>query len=257
MLLAIDAGNTTVMYGVFAGEELRGTWRMLSQTPRTSDEWGMALNVQAARLGWQPEDITGVVISSVSPTLNGALSDMCHKYLGQTPLFVDASLDLGMAVRYTDPRQVGADRLCSAVAGRAKYGQPLIILDFGTATTFDILDAQGDYIGGIIAPGLETATAVLHHGTAKLPQVELRFPPQVIGRDTESSIQSGILYGAVAMLEGLITRVREELGAHATVVATGGLAEHLKPKMSMIDHYDENLVLSGLRIIYHTHTSGR
>jgi type III pantothenate kinase len=250
MLLTIDAGNTTVMHGVYKDQTLLGSWRLLSSTPRTSDEWGMTISVQAGRMGWSPEDITGIIVSSVVPEINQALEEMCRNYLDVTPMFVGPELDLGLEIKYTDPRQVGADRICGAVAGRARYGYPLIIIDFGTATTFDVVDGNGDYFGGVIAPGIAGASSILHHGTAKLPQVELRFPGQVIGQDTDSSIQSGIMYGELATLEGLIPRIREELGAPAPVVATGGQSILLQGRTELIQHFDRDLVLAGLQILY-------
>jgi len=176
--------------------------------------------------------------------------------LNADPLIIDSSIELGMKIRYLNPKTVGADRLCNAVAGIEKYGKPLIVIDFGTATTFDCIDENGDYLGGVISPGLHTSIFALHRNAAKLPAVDLEFPPQVIGRTTDESIQSGILYGAVSMIEGMVAQIRKELGSEAKVVATGGLAGKISRQTRCIEHVDPFLSLEGIVSIYQKNKSG-
>jgi len=257
MLLAIDVGNTHTVLGLFDGARLRAEWRLASLTSRTADETWLLLRDFCSAEQITVSSITGVGISSVVPDLTGVFETIARKYLKAEPVTVHAGLDLGLRVLYRDPTAVGADRLCNAVAGYRKYGGPLIIIDFGTATTYDVINAEGDYLGGVIAPGLETAATELHRRAAKLPRAELTFPPTVIGRETVTSMQAGIMFGAVDAAEGIVRRIRAELGVGAKVIATGGLSPAIARHTSLIDATEPSLVLDGIRLIYDRITRGK
>lgn len=253
MLLAIDIGNTHTVAGVFEQDVLRADWRVSSDPQRTMDEAGSQLRQFLTDGGFSAQAVTEIGISSVVPNLTDTYDKMARKYFGMTPVIIDPRLDLGIAIRYKDPSAVGADRLCNAVAGFARHGGPLIIVDFGTATTYDVVGASGDYLGGVIAPGIETSAADLHRRAAKLPKVELHLPPAVIGTDTAASMQSGILYGAIDALEGMIGRLQKEIrereGREATVIATGGFSQFIKAQTTVIKAVEPALVLEGVRRI--------
>jgi type III pantothenate kinase len=250
MRLMIDVGNTNVVIGLFREQKLTHSWRLGTNNSKTEDEIWVAINTLFDIAGQKIRDIKGVGLSSVVPEMTLTFRRLIDKYLHQEPLIVDAALDLGMEIKYLDPNAVGADRICNTVAGKKRYGQPLIVLDFGTATTFDCIDANGDYIGGIICPGIESAATVLHHKAAKLPKIELRFPAQLIGRNTEESMQSGIMFGSVEMINGLIRMLKEELGTATLVIATGGLAGMIAARTGHIDHIEPDLNLEGINLIY-------
>jgi type III pantothenate kinase len=249
MLLAIDVGNTHTVIGLFDGIRLVADWRIASVTHRTADETWLSLRNFCLEANIPLPSITGVGISSVVPDLTGVFETMARKYVRVEPVTVHAGLDLGIRILYHDPTAVGADRLCNAVAGFRKYGGPLIIADFGTATTYDCVSASGDYLGGVIAPGLESSAAELHRRAAKLPKIELKFPASVIGRETATSMQAGVMYGAVDALEGMIRRIRKELGAETRVIATGGLSAVLAGHTTLIEACEPSLVLDGIRLI--------
>lgn len=249
MLLALDVGNTHTVIGLFEGPRLTADWRIASLTHRTADESWLSIRNFCTDAGISPEAITAVGISSVVPDLTGVFESMARKYVKVEPVTVHASLDLGMPIRYHDPTAVGADRLCNAVAGFSKYGGPLIIIDFGTATTFDVVSGAGEYLGGVITLGLESTAAELHRRAAKLPRIELRFPDTVIGRETASSMQAGVMYGAVDASEGMVRRIRNELGVEARVIATGGLARVVARHTPVIEACEPSLVLDGIRLI--------
>jgi len=249
MLLAIDIGNTHTVIGVYDGETLVADWRLASVTHRTADENWLTIKSFCLDASIDPARITAVGISSVVPDLTFVYEHLARKHFRVEPLTVSGTLDLGMRILYHDPSAVGADRLCNAVAGFAKYGGPLIIIDFGTATTYDVLSARGDYLGGVITLGLESMASELHRRAAKLPRVELRFPPQAIGQDTVASMQAGIMLGTVDALEGMIGRIRAELGAQARVIATGGLARVVAQHTKSIERVEPSLVLDGIRLI--------
>ena len=251
MILVIDIGNTHSVFGIVKDSEIAIHWRVNSSLARTEDEIGILLKNYFAHGGYSFSDITGAALSSVVPEVSKSYIWMCQKYLGIDPLVIDSTVKLGMKILYKDPNAVGADRLCNAVAGIKKYGKPLIVLDFGTATTFDCIDANGDYAGGVIAPGIETSINALHLRAAKLPQVELDIPERVIGRTTEESIQVGILKGTIHAVEGIIKDIQKELGQPAKVIATGGLAKVIAKKTDIIDHVDSFLSLEGMAEIYH------
>jgi type III pantothenate kinase len=250
MLLAIDVGNTHTVVGVFDGEKLVADWRMASLTVRTRDESWLTIKNFCADAGISPAKLTGAGISSVVPDLTDVFEGMAERYLHAEPVTISASLDLGFRVHYADPLAVGADRLCNAVAGFRKYGGPLIIVDLGTATTFDVVATNGDYLGGVIMLGMESSAAELHRRTARLPKIELHFPAGVVGRDTTTSMQAGVMYGTIDALEGMIRRITAELGQPARVIATGGLAAAVASHTSMINACEPSLVLEGIRLIY-------
>lgn len=250
MILVIDIGNTHTVFGIIDGLEVKEHWRITSSLVRTEDEIGILLKNYFEHSGFEFSDIDGVCISSVVPDLSKAYLWMSEKYFHKDALLIDSSLDLGLKIKYKDPKTVGADRLCNAVAGIHKYGKPLIILDFGTATTFDCIDKDGNYAGGVIAPGIETSISSLHKRAAKLPLVELKIPDSVIGLTTEESIQIGILRGTIHVVEGLVNDIKKELGSACKVIATGGLAKVISKETEIIDTVDSFLSLYGSALIY-------
>ncbi len=256
MLLCIDVGNTTTQFGVYDNKKLKHDYRVSSEVVRTEDEIGIVVLSLLAHDSIKPGDIKGVGVSSVVPNLTGILEKMSRKYFNCEPLVVNSELELGIKIGYNEPNAVGSDRICVAVAGYKKYGGPLIVLDFGTATTFDVISEGGTYLGGSIAPGLETAAAELQRRAAKLPRIELRFPDEVIGKTTIASMQSGIMFGAVDAMEGIVRRIKQSLsknqpsGSHGVkVVATGGFAKIIAAHTNVIDYIEPALVLDGVRII--------
>jgi type III pantothenate kinase len=250
MLLALDVGNTNIMIGVYEAETLRAHWRIRTERERTADEHGVLLR---SLLGWAElklEDIDGVAISNVVPPMAPALVTLCQRYFGLEPRFVGADIHPDIPVCYRPTSDVGADRLCDAVAVARRYGLPAIIVDFGTATTFDALSRDGEYLGGAIAPGIGISLDALFQAAARLQRVELVKPPSVIGQSTAESIQSGVIYGFVGQVEGIVQRMRAALGPDARVVATGGLAELIAAETAVLDVVDPFLTLEGLRIIW-------
>jgi type III pantothenate kinase len=250
LLLVFDVGNTNTVLGVFDGERLLTHWRIRTDTQRTSDEYGILLKALFENSDLETRLINAVVISSVVPSAMLELEWMIDKYLGCKPLIIESGIKTGLAIKYDNPREVGADRVVNAVAAYHKYGGPLIIVDFGTATTFCVVNEKGEYLGGAIAPGIKVSTEALLSKAAKLPRVELITPGSVIGKNTVNSIQSGIFYGIVGQVEGIINRMVEETGIPVTVVATGGLASIIASETKTIDIIDEFLTLEGLRIIF-------
>jgi type III pantothenate kinase len=250
MLLAIDIGNTHTVAGVYDGPRLIADWRMASITSRTADENWLTIKNFCADAGITPSTVRGIGISSVVPDLTDIFETIARKYFRIEPVTVSAALDLGIRILYRDPTAVGADRLCNAIAGYRKYGGPLVIIDFGTATTYDVVSSGGDYLGGVITLGLESAADELHRRAAKLPRIELHFPGAVIGRETVTSMQAGIMFSAVDSVEGMVRRIRAELGAEARVIATGGLAGIVGKHTSIITAIEPTLVLEGIRLIY-------
>jgi type III pantothenate kinase len=249
MLLAIDIGNTHTVIGVYRGSDLVADWRMASLTHRTADENWLTLKSFCADAGIDTAEVKAVGISSVVPDLTFVFEHLARKHFLVEPVTISGTLEFGVRIRYKDPSAVGADRLCNAVAGFEKYGGPLIIIDFGTATTYDVVSREGDYLGGVITLGLESAAAELHRRAAKLPRIELRFPPSAIGQDTASSMQSGVLFGNVDAVEGIVKRIRAELPTHARVIATGGLAKVIAAHTHVIEAVEPSLVLDGIRLI--------
>jgi len=250
MLLAIDIGNTNVVLGLFKGGELLHSWRLDSHTRRTEDEWFLLLRNLLHYDGFLFEEIAGVAVASVVPSLTTFFRFLALKHLNITPVIISGALDFDIKIKVEDPMSVGADRLCNVAGGFEKYGGPLIVIDFGTATTFDVVTANGEFIGGAIAPGLETAARILHKHAARLPSAELSFPDRFITTNTEGNMQVGIMYGTAASVEGLISGMKKELNQDCTVVATGGIGRLIVDKIDSIQHYDPELTLFGTEIIY-------
>ncbi len=252
MLLVFDVGNTNTVIGVYAGRELKTHWRIRTDQLRTADEYGVELYNLFQYSGLRMLDVKAVAISSVVPTLMMELNRMCRKYFHCEPLVVGPGTKTGLVIKYDNPKEVGADRVVNAVAAIEKYGSPLIILDFGTATTFCVVNQQGEYMGGAIAPGIKISTDALFSRASKLPRVELVMPKSMIGKNTVMSMQIGIMYGFVGQVEGIVNRMKEELGYSPKVVATGGLAKLIANETDCIDVVDDFLTLEGLRLIYET-----
>jgi len=250
MLLCIDIGNTNITFGLYGGEELGPRWRIRTIHDKMPDEYGILILQLFRHRGYDPQQVTGAAIASVVPPLTPVFEQVCREYIGQEGLVVDAGVRTGVRIRYETPRQVGADRVVDAAAVRALYGVPACVVDFGTATTFDALSSEGDYLGGAIAPGIGIAAQALFERTAKLPRVELNRPPSPIGQNTTHSIQSGLLFGYVGLVEGMVARFKAELGDETRVIATGGLAEVIARETRVIDVVDPWLTLHGLRLIY-------
>ena len=250
MLLCIDVGNTQTQFGVYEKNKLKHDYRVASEVVRTEDKIGIVVLTLLEHDGIKARSIKGVGVSSVVPNLTSILEKMSLRYFNCKPLVVNSNLELGIKIGYDEPGAIGSDRICGAVAGYKKFGGNLIILDFGTATTFDVVSDDGTYLGGAIAPGLETAAAELQRRAAKLPRIELRFPDEVIGKTTIASMQSGIMFGAVDAMEGIVRRIKKSLGREAKVVATGGLAKIISAHTGVIDYIEPALVLEGVRIIY-------
>ncbi len=254
-LLAIKIGNSNVTVGVFEDATLLTTWRAHSETDKTADEYAILLDDFFTPLRLPPSSTggewQGVAIVSVVPALTTTFQELCRHHLEIDPLVVGPKVKTGMPIRYDDPRALGADRLVAAVAAKAKYGTPVIVIDFGTATTFNAVNRAGEYVGGAIAPGLNLAADALHQSTAQLPHVDLAMPPHAIATNTVHAMQSGILLGYVGMVEGMVARMRDELGEPAArVIATGGLARMLAPQTRVIQAVEPDLILHGLRVIY-------
>lgn len=250
MLLTIDVGNTNTVLGVFRGSELIANWRLTTAREQTVDEYGVLTRNLFTLAGLDRNDITGVIISSVVPPVNWTLGEMSRVYLGKKALFVEMGVKTGMAVLVDNPSEVGADRIVNGVAAFHLYGGPCIVVDFGTAITFDVISAKCEYLGGVIAPGLGISSEALFARTAKLPRVEIKDPGRVIGTNTISNMQAGLYYGAVDMVDGMLARMKKELGEGVKVVATGGHAKLVVKGSKHIEHTDEFLTLTGLRLIW-------
>jgi len=250
MLLAVDIGNTNITFGVFEGEQLRATWRTATGVNQMADEYAVLLINLLHHRGIDTSDIKEIVLCSVVPPLTTTFVDLSQRYFHTTPLVVGAGVKTGVRIQMDNPREVGADRIADAAAAHHLYGGPVIIIDLGTATVFGIVSKEGDYIGGIIATGIATAADALFTRTAQLPRVELVRPKRVIGTNTVTAIQSGIVYGYASLVEGMLARIEKELGEKAKVVATGGYAELIAKETAIIDMVNPDLTLIGLRLIY-------
>ena len=250
MILAVDVGNTQTVLGLFEGEQLDGHWRVATDATLTADELRVKIGGLLALDGLEWSDIERIVLSSVVPTLTGHYEEMAMRATGTTAMIVGPGLKTGMPILYDNPHEVGADRIVNGVAAFEAYGGPVIVIDFGTATTLDVVDAAGAYLGGAIAPGVETSAEALFSRAARLAKVDLEAPTKVIGTNTRASVQAGLMLGEAAMVDGLVRRAWAELGGECAVVATGGLAERMSPLCDTIEHVAPDLTLRGLIIIY-------
>ena len=250
MLLAIDIGNTNLTLGLYQGDQLGPRWRLATVQDRMPDEYGLQFLGLLSHAGLTSDALEGICIASVVPPLTSKVVEACRQYLGQDALVVDTGVKTGVRIRYEDPRAVGADRIVDAAAVQRLYGGPACVVDFGTATTFDAISEEGDYLGGAIAPGIGIAAEALFLRTAKLPRVDLQRPPAAIGRNTVHAMQSGLLFGYVSLVEGMTARFRAELGPKMKVIATGGLAEVVAKETSVLETIAPWLTLDGLRIIW-------
>jgi type III pantothenate kinase len=250
MLLAFDVGNTTIAIGLFRGRKLVKSWKIRTDSDKTSDEYGaMLLNLMQVA-GLAPGKVTGAIVSSVVPPLTPVVEELCRTYFATEANVVGPGLKTGMPILYENPSEVGADRITAAVAAFEKYGGPVIVLDFGTATTFDAVSAKGEYLGGAIAPGVRISAEALYLKTAKLPRIEIRKPKKAIGRTTVASMQSGLYFGYIGLVSRTIAEIRKELGPNARVISTGGFGGQVAAEVPEIEAHEPDLVLEGLRIIY-------
>lgn len=252
MLLAIDVGNSNIKYGVYDGNELRASFRVTSAKGKTADEYGAVLINLLRSANLSVTDITGVILSSVIPALNYTVCHMCEFFFGIKPLVVGAGIRTGLNVRVDNSREVGADRIVNSVAAYRKYGGPCIVIDFGTATTFNVITEDGKLIGGLIAPGIKGSLDSLVSGTAQLPDIELAFPGKVVCTDTVTNMQAGLLYGFAGLVEYLVNKIKTEISRpDAKVIATGGLGEFISQEAPCIDVVDRKLTLEGLKMLYY------
>src|SRR3990167_4287949 len=255
LLVLIDIGNTNTVFGIFRGEELVESFRLSTETERTADEHGALLLPLFLRAGLEPTDAEAVVICSVVPPVNPAFELLARRFFGRTALFVEPGVRTGMPIRYDNPAEVGADRIVNAVAARELYGAPVVVVDFGTATTFDLVTAAGEYGGGIIAPGVMIAAEALFAHASRLYRVDVRRPEQLVGRNTASAMQAGIYYGYISLVDGILERLLREVPGIRTVVATGGQAELIASGSRLVREVNPQLTLLGLKLIYERNRS--
>ncbi|MFC5530038.1 type III pantothenate kinase [Cohnella yongneupensis] len=250
MILVVDVGNTNIVLGLYQGKSLTHHWRLSTNRSSTVDEYGILITSLLQLAGVRADQIDGVILSCVVPPIMNTLEQLFVKYVGKAPLIVGPGIKTGLNIRYENPREVGADRIVNAVAGIEQYGTPLVVVDFGTATTFDYIDASGAYLGGAIVPGIGISAEALYQRAAKLPRIELSKPKTVIGRNTVTAMQAGIIFGYAGQVDGIVRRICKEFNVQPKVIATGGLAELISEETETIEHVDPLLTLEGLRIIY-------
>ncbi len=250
MILVVDVGNTNIVLGLYRGRTLTHHWRLSTNRSSTVDEYGILISNLFQLAGVRAEQIEGVILSSVVPPIMNTLEQLFVKYVGKEALIVGPGIKTGLNIRYENPREVGADRIVNAVAGIEQYGTPLVVVDFGTATTFDYIDASGAYLGGAIVPGIGISAEALYQRAAKLPRIELTKPKTVIGRNTVAAMQSGIIFGYAGQVDGIVRRICKEFNVQPRVIATGGLAELIAGESETIEKVDPLLTLEGLRIVY-------
>src|SRR5271166_3226337 len=253
MLLVVDVGNTNTVLGVFEAKpagRLIAHWRVATIKTQTVDEYGVLFRNLFAMNGLEVSSVQGIVVSSVVPPLDSTLREVCERYFHSRPLFIEPGVKTGMPVHYDNPAEVGADRIVNSVAAFEKFGGPCIVVDFGTATTFDVVSAKGEYLGGVITPGIGISADALFEHTARLPRVDIRKPARVLATNTVGSVQAGLYYGYIGLIDGILERLMAELGGEVTVVATGGLAVLMSGGSKYIREVDDLLTLDGLRIIY-------
>lgn len=250
MIFVLDVGNTNTVIGVYENDELKHHWRIETSRNKTEDEFGMLIKALLEHVGLTFQDFEGIIISSVVPPIMAALERMCVKYFGTNPIVVGPGIKTGLNIKYDNPREVGADRIVNAVAAIEEYGGPLIIVDFGTATTYCYINEHKQYIGGAIAPGIGISTEALYSRAAKLPRIEIAKPEAIVGKSTVAAMQAGILYGYVGQVEGIVSRMKAESLVEPKVIATGGLSSLIASESNVIDVVDPFLTLTGLKLIY-------
>ncbi|MFD1926695.1 type III pantothenate kinase [Sporosarcina siberiensis] len=250
MILVMDTGNTNIVLGVYEDGQLKHHWRMETYRHKTEDEYAMQVKSFFAHVGLTFDDVNGIIISSVVPPVMFPLEQMCRKYFNRKPLIVGPGIKTGLNIRYENPREVGADRIVNAVAAIHEYNSPLIIVDFGTATTYCFITGKGEYMGGAIAPGIGISMEALFDRASKLPRIELARPEGVIGKNTVAAMQAGIIFGYVGQVEGIVARMKAQSDVEPTVIATGGLADLIASETTVIDVVDNFLTLKGLNLIY-------
>ena len=253
MLLALEVGNTNAVIGIYNGETLVADWRMATEHTRMPDEWAATIITLMAHKGYKLQDIDAAVLSSVVPPVTTALREMVEEYLSMPLLIVEPGIKTGVKVAVDNPREVGADRIINTLAAHTRYGGPAIVIDFGTATSFDVVSPDGEYLGGAIAPGMGVASDALFRFTAQLRRIELVAPRSSIGKNTVHAMQSGVVWGYISLVEGMVARIKRdmgEMGTNAKVIVTGGLSRLIAPNSTVVDIVDPNLTLDGLRIIY-------
>ena len=255
MLLVVDLGNSNIVLGTYEGEKLYRHWRISTERQKTSDEYGMMLHDLFSYHGINMSDIKAVIISSVVPPLVVPMEKMCERYFHLKPLVVGPGIKTGIRLKYENPREIGADRIVNVVGAYELFKGPLIVIDIGTATTFDVVAENGDFLGGVIAPGLGTQAEALFQRAAKLPRIELVTPKNVICRNTISGMQAGLIFGFAGSIDAVVQRIKSEFGQDMTVVATGGFAKMIAKESSTIDHVDHFLTLTGLRVLYERNAS--
>ena len=250
MIFVLDVGNTNTVIGLYEGDILKYHWRVETNRSKTEDEYGMTIKSLFQYEGLSSDQVEGIIISSVVPPIMFALEGMCKKYFGIKPLVVGPGIKTGLDIKYENPREVGADRIVNAVAGIHEFGSPLIIVDFGTATTYCYINEDKQYVGGAIAPGIGISTEALYSKASKLPRIEIARPESIIGKNTVAAMQSGILYGYVGQVEGIVSRIKEQSKVEPLVIATGGLAPLIANESTAIDIVEPFLTLKGLQLIY-------